>query len=78
MDSTAQPRPKLGDVWWRTIGERVLGLGPDTLVRVEFRGVGREPMDVKSCVLAQEVLDDDAPVNGDTVILEMTEMRSRR
>ncbi len=64
VERTAQPRPKLGDVLWRTIGERVLGLGPDTLVRVEFRGVGWEPMDVKPCVRAQEVLDDDAPVNG--------------
>ncbi len=45
----------------------MLGLGPDTLVRVEFRGVGREPLDVKPCVLAQEVLDDDAPVNGAAV-----------
>ena len=45
----------------------MLGLGPDKLVRVELRGVGREPMDVKPFVLAQEVFDDDAPVNGAAV-----------
>lgn len=67
VDRTAQLRPKLGDVVWRTIGESVLGLGPDKLVRVELRGVGREPIDVKPCVLAQEVLDDDALVDGAAV-----------
>ena len=45
----------------------MLGLGPDKLVRVELRGVGREPIDVKPCVLAQEVLDDDALVDGAAV-----------
>ena len=45
----------------------MLGLGPDKLVRVELRGVGREPMDVKPFAFAQEVLDDDALVDGAAV-----------
>jgi len=42
----------------------VLGLGPDKLVRIEFRGIGREAMDMKPLMLAKEIFDDDAPVDG--------------
>jgi len=45
----------------------VLGLGPDKLVRIEFRGIGREAMDMKPLMLAKEIFDDDAPVDGAAV-----------
>ena len=36
MNRTTQLRPKRRDVLWRAIGESVLCLGPDELIRIEF------------------------------------------
>ena len=54
MDSAAEPRSKLNDVLWCTIGQRVFGFGPHKLIGVELRGVGREPVRGQSWVPAQE------------------------
>ena len=63
VDRTTQLRPKRGDVRWRTIGQGVLCLGPDEFIRVKFRGIRGEAMNVKPFMLAEEISDDDAPVN---------------
>lgn len=60
----AEAAPKFRDVLWCAVGQRILGFGPDELIRVDLRGVCRKAMGVKSLVLAQELLDDDALVDG--------------
>ena len=63
VDRTPQLRPKRGNVRWRTVGQGVLCLGPDEFIWVKLRGIRGEAMNVKSFMLAEEVSDDDAPVN---------------
>ena len=67
MDSAAEPRSKLNDVLWYTIGERVFGFGPHKLIGIEFWGIGRKLMHMESLVLANELLDDEAPVDGTAI-----------
>ena len=64
MDSAAEPRSKLNDVLWCTIGQRVFGFGPHKLIGIEFWGIGRKSMHMEPLVLANELLDDEAPVDG--------------
>lgn len=64
MHSAAQSAAKLDNIFGRTIGQRVFGLGPYELIGVEFWGVGRQPMRMEPAVVAEELLDDCAPVDG--------------
>ena len=64
MDSAAEPTSKLNDVLWCTIGQRALGFGPHKLIGIELWGIGWKSMHMESLVLANELLDDDAPVDG--------------
>lgn len=67
VDGVAESTSKLNDVLGCTVGQRTLGLGPHKLVRVEFRGIERKPVNMDSPVPTQELLDDDAPVDGNAV-----------
>ena len=51
------------DILGRAVGQGALGLGPDEFVRVEFRSIGWEELDIEPPLLAQEVLDDEAFVD---------------
>lgn len=51
----------------RAIGQGTLGLGPNEFVRVEFRSIGWEELNIQSPLLAQEVLDDEALVDGASI-----------
>lgn len=64
MDSTAEPTSKLDDVLWCTIGQRALGFGPHKLIGIELWGIGWKSMHMEPFVLANELFDDDAPVDG--------------
>lgn len=64
MDRFTEAAAKLNDVLWRTVGQRVFGFGPHKLVGVEFWGIGWKSMHMEALVLANELLDDDASVNG--------------
>ena len=48
----------------RTIGQRVFGFGPHKLIGIELWGIGWKSMHHEPLVLANELLDDDAPVDG--------------
>ena len=63
MNRTTQLRPKRRDVLWRAIGESVLCLGPDELIRIEFWGIGGKAMHMEPLVFLNELSDDDAPVD---------------
>lgn len=67
MDSAAEPISKLNDVLWRTIGQRVFGFGPHKLIGIELWGIGWKSMHMEPLVLANELLDDEAPVDGATI-----------
>jgi len=67
IHSAVQSAAKLDNIFGRTIGQRVFGLGPYKLIRVKFWGVGREPMRMEPAVVAEEFLDDCAPVDGATI-----------
>ncbi len=64
MHSAAQSAAKLDNIFGRTIGQRVFGLGPHKLIRIEFWGIGWEPMHMEPAVVAKEFFNDDTPVNG--------------
>lgn len=64
MHCAAQAVAELDKIFGRTIGQGVFGLGPYKLVRVKFWGIGREPMHMEPAVVAKELLDDGAPVDG--------------
>ena len=66
-ESPAESASKFTDVLGRPVGQRVLGLCPDELIRVQLRGIGREPMHMEPLVSVQKVVDADAPVNGATI-----------
>ena len=63
MDRTTQLRSERGNVRWRTIGQGVLCFGPDELIRIKFRSIRGEAMNMKPLMLTEEISDDDAPVN---------------
>ena len=64
MNSAAESTCKLNQVLWRTIGQRVFGFGPHKLIGIEFWGIGRKSMYMEPLVLANELLNDEAPVDG--------------
>ena len=64
MDSAAEPTSKLDDVLWCTIGQRALGFGPHKLIGIELWGIGWKSMHMEPLVLANELLNDEAPVDG--------------
>lgn len=55
------------DILGRAIGQGALGLGPDEFVRVEFWSIGWEELDIQPSLLAQEVLDDEALMDGASI-----------
>jgi hypothetical protein len=63
MDSAAQPRSQLDDVLWCTIGQSEFGFGPHKLIGIKLWGIGWKSMHLEALVLANELLDDDAPVD---------------
>ena len=63
MDGVTQSTSKLNDVFWRTIGQGVFGFGPHKLIGIKFWGIGWKPMHMESRVLANEFLNDEAPVD---------------
>ena len=67
VDRAAQLRPESGNVWWRAIGQGVLCFCPDGLIRIKFRCICGEAINMQPFVLAYEISDDDAPVNRATV-----------
>ena len=67
MDGAAEAASEFGDVLGRPIGESVLGLGPDELLRIDLWRIRRKGEDMKPLVLAQEFFDNDALVDGAAV-----------
>ena len=67
IDSAAEPTSKLNDVLWCTIGQRALGFGPHKLIGIELWGIGWKSMYIEPLVLANELLDDDTPMDGATI-----------
>ncbi len=64
MDSAAESTRKLNDVLWRTVGQRVFGFGPHKLIGIELWGIGWKSVHMEPLVLVNELLYDDAPVDG--------------
>ena len=64
MDSATEPTSKLNDVLRCTIGQRVFGFGPHKLIGIEFGGIGWKSMHMEPLVLANELFDDEASVDG--------------
>ena len=64
MDGAAESTSKLDNIFWRTIGQRIFGFGPHKLIGIELWGIGRKSMHMEPLMLANELLDDDAPVDG--------------
>ena len=48
LDCPMHPPSQVGDVPWSRIGQCPFGLSPDKLIRVEFRSIGRERIDVEA------------------------------
>ena len=67
MDSAAEPRSKLNNVLGCTVGQRIFGFGPHKLIGIEFGGIGRKSMHMEPLVLANELLNDEAPVDGTAI-----------
>lgn len=63
-DRGVQSQPEIGQVIGRTVGERLVSLGPDVLRRVEFGRVRREVVDVQVRVIREEGLNLPAAVDG--------------
>lgn len=63
MDRTAQLYSKRGDIQRRAIGQSMLGLGPNKLVRIKFRSIGWETMDLKTFLLENKIFDNNAPMD---------------
>ena len=64
MDSVTEATSKFNDVLWRTVGQRVFGFGPHKLIGIELWGIGWKSMHMEPLVLANELLDDDTPMDG--------------
>lgn len=63
VDRTAQLRSERCNVRGSTVGESVFCLGPDELIWIEFWSIGGKTMNLKSLMVANEISDDDAPVD---------------
>jgi hypothetical protein len=63
VDSAAKSTCKLNDILWRTISQRVFSFGPYKLIRIELWGIGWKSMHMEPLVLANELLNDEAPVD---------------
>lgn len=64
MHGAAQSTSKLDNIFGRTIGQRVFGFGPHKLIGVDLWGIGWKSMRMEPLVSANELLDDEAPVDG--------------
>jgi len=64
MHGTAESTSKLDNIFGRTIGHRVFGFGPHKLIGVDLWGIGWKSMRMEPLVSANELLDDEAPVDG--------------
>lgn len=56
--------PEIGQIIRRSVGERLVGLGPDILRGIEFGRVRREVMDVQARVTRDKGLNLATPVDG--------------
>ena len=64
MHGAAESTSKLDNIFGRTIGQRVFGFGPHKLIGIELWGIGWKSMHMELLVLANELLDEEAPVDG--------------
>ena len=64
MDSAAEPTSKLDDVLWCTISQSEFGFRPHKLIGIELWSIGWKSMHMEPLVLANELLDDEASVDG--------------
>ena len=64
MHGAAQSPSKLDNIFGRTVGQRALGFGPHKLIGIKLWGIGWKSMHMEPLVLANELLDDDTPVDG--------------
>lgn len=55
--------PEFMDVLGSTVGQGMLGLGPDKLVRVELGSISGKTMHMEPCVFPKEVSDVRAPMD---------------
>lgn len=62
-DRGVQSLPEIGQIIRRTVGERLVSLGPDVLRRIEFGRVRREVMDMQTRMLVEERSDLAPPVD---------------
>jgi hypothetical protein len=67
MHGAAESTSEFDNIFGRTIGERVFGFGPHKLIGIELWGIGWKSMHQEPLVLANELLDDEAPVDGATI-----------
>ena len=67
MHGAADSTCKLDNIFGCDIGHRIFGFGPHKLIGVELWGIGWKSMHMEPLVLANELLDDEAPVNGAAV-----------
>jgi hypothetical protein len=67
MHGAAQSPSKLDNIFGRTVGQRALGFGPHKLIGIELWGIGWKSIHMEPLVLANELFDDDAPVDGATI-----------
>ena len=67
MHGAAESTSKLDNIFGRTIGQRVFGFGPHKLIGIDLWGIGWESMHMEPLMLANELLDDDTPVDSATI-----------
>jgi hypothetical protein len=67
VDSLAESTCKLDNIFGCAIGQSMFGFGPDKLIGIEFWGIGRKSMHMEPLALANELLNDEASVNGAAV-----------
>jgi len=63
MHGAAESTSKLDNIFRRTIGQRVFGFGPHKLIGIDLWGIGWKSVYMEPLVLANELFDDEAPVD---------------
>ena len=64
MHGAAESSSKLDNIFGRTVGQRALSFGPHKLIGIKLWGIGWKSIHIEPLVLANELLDDEAPVDG--------------
>lgn len=62
-----EPASKIGDILGSTVGQCGLCLGPNELIRVEFRCIRWKPMHFEPWNSLQKLFDEDPPVNASAI-----------